>query len=195
LLLIAAFARHGEALDWAKARAVADFGPLALESQTLSFDETDYYAPTMGARLVDPGQLAEIKRLTNGWESEYANVGRNATPSDTDAARRPLNLDPGYLDLAKLVLASTKDHAHRIYLGQGIHAEVTLQYRQKAGWQPQPWTFPDYRRADYHAFFDRCREYLHRRIKEGPAAEEAGVGGVGPRDAFLSVADEGTASG
>jgi hypothetical protein len=200
LLLIAAFSRHDEALQWAKSQAEAEFGAVALESEPFTFNETDYYTATMGTplvkrffafeRLIDPARLAAIKCLTNDWERQYAEevgasasrpvgdrnplpqtvrgeslrrpVGRSATPSCT----RPLNLDPGYLELAKLVLASTKDHAHRIYLGQGIHAEVTLQYRQKAGWQPQPWTFPDYRRADYHEFFDRCREYLHRRLRE-----------------------------
>jgi hypothetical protein len=63
---------------------------------------------------------------------------------------------------AKLVLASTKDHAHRIYLSQGIYAEVTLFYRDRE-WQAREWTFPDYRRADYHAFFDACRNYLLRK--------------------------------
>jgi hypothetical protein len=112
-------------------------------------------------QLIDPARIAEIKRLTNSWERQYAQQFPTAEP-------RPLNLDPGYLELAKLVLASTKDHAHRIYLGGGIYAEVTLQYRLKAGWQPLPWTFPDYRRADYHEFFERCREHLRHRLKVGP---------------------------
>ncbi len=182
LLLIAAFSRHDAALAWARRRAEREFGPLALESGPFTFGETDYYTPTMGSpltkrffafeRLIDPGRLAEIKILTNQWEQQYADETAQATAQDGgDAPRgveearpqRPLNLDPGYLELAKLVLASTKDHAHRIYLGQGIYAEVTLQYRQSGGWQPQPWTFPDYRRADYHEFFDRCREYLRSR--------------------------------
>jgi hypothetical protein len=72
---------------------------------------------------------------------------------------RPLNLDPGYLTPAKLVLASTKDHAHRIYLSRGIYAEVTLFYKDRH-WQPREWTFPDYRRADYQEFFSQCRAYL-----------------------------------
>jgi hypothetical protein len=58
-----------------------------------------------------------------------------------------------------LVLASTKDHAHRLYLGEGIYAEVTLAFRQRQ-WQPLEWTYPDYRRADYQEFFTACREYL-----------------------------------
>jgi hypothetical protein len=76
-----------------------------------------------------------------------------------------LNLDPGYLTAAKLVLASTKDHAHRLYLGQGIYGEVTLSYRQ-GHWQHREWTYPDYRRADFQDFFLRLRDDWQRRIRE-----------------------------
>ena len=91
-------------------------------SDPFDFTETDYYTATMGEglkkqflafeRLIDSSELASIKRETNDWEAEYAALGRHAEP-------RPLNLDPGYLTPAKLVLASTKDHAHRIYLRDG----------------------------------------------------------------------------
>ena len=78
-----------------------------------------------------------------------------------------MNIDPGYLTQAKLVLASTKDHAHRIYLDRGIFAEVTLFYKDRH-WQHRDWTFPDYRRADYHAFFDECRQFFHTRRSAPP---------------------------
>jgi hypothetical protein len=74
----------------------------------------------------------------------------------TSQETRPVNIDPGYITAAKLVLASTKDHAHRIYLGQGIFAEITLMYRH-GRWEAHEWTFPDYRRGDYHAFFTQAR--------------------------------------
>jgi hypothetical protein len=73
-----------------------------------------------------------------------------------------LNLDPGYITLAKLVLASTKDHSHRIYLGRRIYGEITLGFRAGA-WQPGEWTYPDYRRADFQRFFVECRDYLKQR--------------------------------
>jgi hypothetical protein len=92
------------------------------------------------------------KQQTGGWEGEYAQLARHAEP-------RPLNLDPGYITLAKLVLASTKDHAHRIYLGAGMFAEVTL-YFKGGQWLPREWTFPDYRRSDYQRFFLQVRERL-----------------------------------
>jgi hypothetical protein len=162
LLLIAATSRHPTAIEWARLRIEATFGPLALASRPFDFTETDYYAATMGLdlkkqflaaeRQIDPALLAAIKRQTNEWEAEYAALARHPEP-------RPLNLDPGYITTAKLVLASTKDHAHRLYLQDGIYAEVTLAFRHRA-WQPLEWTYPDYRRADYQEFFTQCRQFL-----------------------------------
>jgi hypothetical protein len=171
LLVMAAFSRHEAALSWARASAVEAFGPVALDSPTLDFCETDYYESTMGpglkkvffafVELIDPARLVEIKLQTNAWEQEYAEKGEHAEP-------RPLNLDPGYLTLGKLVLASTKDFCHRIYLDRGIYAEVTLFYRHGC-WEHHPWTFADYRREDYQQFFSECRDDLHRKLRKEPA--------------------------
>lgn len=168
LLLLAVSSRYAEALDWTERRANGGWGRIALASPAFEFRETDYYRATMGDDLLkqflifeptfDPGRLAEIKLQSNDWEAEYATLSRHPEP-------RPLNLDPGYLTLAKLVLASTKDHAHRIYLGRGIYAEITLGYRHGA-WRPREWTYPDYQRADFQAFFDRARGLLAARLKE-----------------------------
>jgi hypothetical protein len=164
LLLLAAFSRHEAALIWAKQKATEAWGPIALESLRFDFTETHYYDATMGPDLkkvffafrqpLDPVELVDIKLLTNRWEEEYAAAASHSEP-------RPLNLDPGYLTLGKLVLASTKDFAHRIYLSRGIYAEVTLQYRHHR-WQHHEYTFADYRRADYQQFFSECRERLKR---------------------------------
>jgi hypothetical protein len=104
--------------------------------------------------LVDPTELPQWKTLTNDWELVYQQQANHPEP-------RPLNLDPGYLTEAKLMLASTKDRDHRIYLSDGIFAENTLFFT-KGAWQTRPWTYPDYQRADYHQFFLRCREYLRK---------------------------------
>jgi hypothetical protein len=165
LLLMAAFSRHEAALAWARQRAVEEFGPVALESPTFHFTQTDYYESTMGLDLrkvfflferpFDAAELADVKLLTNQWEGQYTQQSGHPEP-------RPLNLDPGYLTLAKLVLASTKDHAHRIYLRRGIYAELTLYFRHDQ-WQPHQWTYADYRREDYQEFFSQCRNWLHQR--------------------------------
>jgi hypothetical protein len=162
LLLVAVSSRYEAALDWARERIASEFGPLGAVSPAFDFTETDYYRASMGTDLkkqffvskspIDPGRLPAIKRLTNDWEAEYA-------ASADHPESRPLNLDPGYLTMAKLVLASTKDHAHRIYLANGIYAEVTLSYRGR-GWHAFDWTYPDYRRADFQQFFTSARELL-----------------------------------
>ena len=168
LLIVAAFSRYESALKWGRDRAEAEWGAIAMESPAFDFDQTTYYEKSMGPALkkqfwafaepISPGRIAEIKRLTNRWEEEYAALGSH----DED---RPLNLDPGYVGLGKLVLASTKDHAHRIYIAEGIFAEVTLRFKSNH-WHPHDWTFADYRRIEYHDFFNRCREYLHGKIRE-----------------------------
>ncbi len=167
LLLVAAFSRYDDALDWGRAQCEAAFGPVALESDRFEHNETTYYEREMGAglrktfwafeRLVDPASLVATKLQTNQWEADYARAKQLPEP-------RPLNLDPGYLTEAKLVLASTKDRDHRLYLDRGIFAENTLFYRSSA-WQSRPWTYPDYQRADYHLFFTRCRDYLRQRYR------------------------------
>lgn len=172
LLLMAVFSAHSDAFDWVRRRAENQWGKLLLESESFPFETfTDYYAPTMGKvlpkrlwtfeRLIDPDTLPKIKRLTNDWEAEYKSVLNGAV-------QRPLNVDPGYIDLGKLILASTKDHAHRIYLSEGIFAETTLMFTQKQ-WKPLPWTYPDYQSIGYQTFLTQCREYL--KSKRFSAAE------------------------
>jgi hypothetical protein len=163
LLFLAVFSSQDSAFDWIRKRAEGQFGLIAMESEPFPFDQfTDYYAPTMGKtlpkrllafeNLIDPAELSRIKRLTNDWEDEYkVSVSCNV--------ERPLNLDPGYIDLGKLILASTKDHAHRIYLADGIFAETTLIFTQKQ-WKPLPWSYPDYQSPGYQSFLTRCRDYL-----------------------------------
>jgi hypothetical protein len=141
------------------------FGPVEAESETFPFDVTTYYDAELGTpvarrflsfeQLVSPGALAAIKRFTNEVEQLRAREA-GTQPS------RPVNLDPGYLDAARLVLATTKDRAHRVYLDQGIYAEVTLLYERKA-WRPVPWTYRDYAGNTYHPFLSEARaRYLEK---------------------------------
>ena len=170
LLIAAIFSRHDQALDWALERIADSCGKLLCASERFEHNETAYYSRLMGEGLrkqlvavegdFDPAQLASLKLTSNDWESEYAQL--HDFPEE-----RPLNIDPGYLTPMKVVLASTKDRAHRIYLRDGIFAEECLVYHQRA-WQGRPWTYPDYLRADYHAFFQRVRDHLQLRLKVLP---------------------------
>jgi hypothetical protein len=168
LLLLAAFSCHDDALHWAKQKAEAQWGPIELESPAFDFAQTEYYTATMGPGLkkvfyafekpFDPADMVDVKLLTNAWEDEYAALQKHGEP-------RPLNLDPGYITLGKLILASTKDFAHRIYLNRGIYAEVTLFYKHRQ-WRHHDCTFADYRREDYQQFFTLCRDRLHQRLRK-----------------------------
>ncbi len=174
LLFMAAFSSVEGALPWAQQKAESVFGPVELRAGPFPFhDFTGYYAPEMGSRLpkmlwgfrrlIDPAELPNIKRQTNAWEEEFCDLPQHNGPSASPVAR-PLNLDPGYVDLGKLILASTKDHAHRIYLADGIFAETTLRYTQKQ-WKALPWSYPDYQSVEYQAFLTRCRDFLRGQRK------------------------------
>lgn len=170
LWLATAFSRRPEALAWTREKLAAELGPAVLESPAFEFAETEYYERDMGTGLLKqfwafepappPERLAALKHRTNALEIEYA----AAFPGPEV---RPLNIDPGYLTLGKLVLASTKDHAHRLAIGQGIYAECTLRFGG-GRWEPWPWTYPDYRRADFQAFFTECRRLFRERLRPSP---------------------------
>lgn len=168
-LIVSAFAPGDELLQTAKPLLVAEWGETDFESDLLPFEHTAYYAPEFGSglvrrvwafrQLIDPGDLAAIKVRTNQIEQGLAVDGR-----------RRVNLDSGYLCQAKLVLATTKNHGHRIYIGRtpetvGIYAEVTLQYRDKA-FRPFPWTYPDYATPEYCKMFEEIRRIYINQLRE-----------------------------
>ena len=97
-------------------------------------------------RRIPPESIREVKLRAMDLESEWAESGR-----------RRVNLDPGYLTEAKVVLSSRKDRGHRVYVGEGVLVEPTLEFRQGA-WHPFPWTYPDYRSPPVLEFFLRVRE-------------------------------------
>jgi hypothetical protein len=160
-LIVSAFAPNQALLAEAREALVQEWGAVDSESDLLPFDHTAYYEREFGPglvrriwsfeRLVDPGSLAAIKARTNALEGRWTVDGR-----------RQVDLDPGYVSSAKLVLATTKNHGHRIYLGEGIYAEVTLGYRDGA-FRPWPWTYPDYATPAYCHLFEAIRQrYLHQ---------------------------------
>ncbi len=168
MLVVAAFSRHPDALAWARQRLEESCGPVVLASLPFDFHHTAYYEATMGAGLhkqllgfrdlVAPDSLPTIKLHTNALEHQLAESG--AYPE-----LRPLNLDPGLLTLGKFLLATTKDQAHRIYLRDGILAEVTLRF-EAGEFVPWPWTYADYREPAVRAFLRELRELYRQRLAE-----------------------------
>jgi hypothetical protein len=167
LLVVAAFSRHAGALRWARERLEETCGPVGLVSEPFLFNQTRYYEATMGCdlhkqflafeRLVAPDCLPDVKLRSNTLENALA-------ATHTFPEERPLNLDPGLLALGKFLLATTKDQAHRVYLRDGIFAEVTLRYHDGA-WEPWPWTYADYRLPEVHAFLQRARDFYRDRLR------------------------------
>jgi hypothetical protein len=131
------------------------------------FDKTDYYKDETGEnilrqfvsteRLIAPALLAKIKHRTNKLEQKLA--AKLALPLP-----RPVNLDPGIIEPSKLILATTKNYSHRIYIGKKMYAEVTLIF-DKASWRPLDYTYPDYRQQCYFDFFDKVRKRLLEQLK------------------------------
>jgi hypothetical protein len=149
--------------DAAAERLRARIGPVETTSETMPFDFTHYYDAETGSPLLrrfvrfapgpGPERLAEIKRTTNAIEAEFASAAAPQGPP------RPINLDPGWLSAFSLVLASCKPFAHRVYLRDGVWAEVTLLWRD-GRWRPLEWTFPDYASGRYDAFLTAARDAL-----------------------------------
>ncbi|MFC1631944.1 DUF4416 family protein [Candidatus Omnitrophota bacterium] len=158
-LVVGAITSEARALVQAKTRLKKKFGPIDFESKPGPFNSTDYYTSEMGpnlsrqffsfANLIDPGQLAAIKLYTNRLEARLS-------PKSAQL-KRSINLDPGYISAAKLVLATCKNYAHRIYLDKGIFAEVTLQFHQ-GGFAAWPWTYPDYQSKEHLKTFTAIRQ-------------------------------------
>lgn len=142
----------------AKKTMAAKFGPVDYESPEMEFNYTDYYTAEMGRdlkrrfvsfkKLVDPGILGGVKLFSDKIEIKY--LFKNTK-------NRMINIDPGLISHSKLVLATTKNFAHRIYIGKGIYAEVTLRF--KAGkFTVLEWTYPDFATAKYQAILNEIRE-------------------------------------
>jgi hypothetical protein len=165
-LFIGVLVSHARDLDEIERRLTSRYGSIDHRSGIIPFDFTDYYNREMGEaidriffsfeQLIDAAELADIKVWTNHLENEIAAAATNV--------KRPANLDPGYLENAKVILASTKNFYHRIYLGNRIFGEVTMHFRNNT-WQFFPWTYPDYQSQDYQEFFFRIRQIYRAQLK------------------------------
>jgi hypothetical protein len=166
-LIIGILAANEAALATAVKVISKSFGLIDLTSDVWPFTQTDYYKDELGPnalrqfvsleKLIDPGKLAKIKHTTNKLERKLAGSLKLPLP-------RPVNLDPGIIEPSKLILASTKNFSHRIYIGNKMFAEVTLMY-EKGHWRNFDYTFPDYREPRYHGFLTKIRSRLLEQLK------------------------------
>lgn len=166
-LIIGILASNYQCLHTAAELLSDKFGKVDLSSEVWPFTQTDYYKEQTGPhilrqfisikRLIEPGLLAKIKLRTNKLEQKLAK--KLALP-----LTRPVNIDPGIIEPSKLVLATTKNFSHRIYIGKKIYAEVTLMF-DKGYWRPQAYTYPDYKQQCYFDFFDKVRIRLLEQLK------------------------------
>lgn len=158
-------ARTEQGIDSAIVRLMELYGPTDSTSPLLPFDRTRYYEREMGGplfrkfvafeELMDRKILPEIKLETNAIEEQTRKDGN-----------RTLNIDPGFICLERLVLATGKNYTHRIYLSQGIYADLTLVFHQKR-FQPLPWTYPDYADPGVMDYFNAIREKYKDQLRLG----------------------------
>jgi hypothetical protein len=150
------------------------YGPVDIESPVWPWEHTSYYAKEMGEGLkrkfiffkehIGMLDVRDAKLRTVDIEKQYLN----------ENGGRSINLDPGYLDLARIVLVSTKDFSHKIYVGRGIYAEVTLTFdRLSNSYRVMPFTFPDFRDERYHGVFKEARKLYKLQIKKGIIVPES----------------------
>ncbi len=153
-----------ELLLQAQSLLVEKYGQIDYQSPEFAFDVSEYYRTEMDwpifrlfwsfEKLINPSELAHIKIECNAIEDQLA-IGGN----------RKVNLDPGYLDYDKIVLASAKYNWQKIYLDFGIYADLTLRY-EKGKYLPFPWSFPDFKQGHYNETLLRIREIYKQQMKQ-----------------------------
>jgi hypothetical protein len=141
----------------------AKIGAIEEKTPVAPFLHTNYYKKEMGGDLmrtfflfgapIERESLPEIKIITNAIEQSFASEGK-----------RTVNIDPGYVALEHVILATTKGYAHRVHIKNGIYADLTLMYRNGT-YRPLEWTYPDYAEADTISLFLQWREHYKKVLK------------------------------
>ena len=158
-----------------KEELIKRFGEVDIESNDQPFNFTDYYKEEIGeniiqkllsfSTLIRQDELAEIKIITNDLENN--NIDKNIK-KNTTYYKRKINLDPGYIILDKYILASTKNGPSRIYLDQGIYAEITLRFINKTFVPCDEYTYPNYKTSEYIDFLNSVRLKYKLQLRENP---------------------------
>lgn len=155
-LFVALLTRQPTLVDQVSSILQIPYGPVDLINPGISFTVTNYYEAEMGiqlerfflsfSKLIFPDQIVEIKNFTDEIEDQFRQGGK-----------RQINIDPGYLDYHKVVLASRKLGGQKIYLSKGVYADITLYY-YKRQFLSFTWSFPDFKLGLYNNFLLKMRE-------------------------------------
>jgi hypothetical protein len=167
--IVSLISRERGSLDRALRELEPRFGPADWKSRLLPFDRTRYYEREMGGplvrrfaafqRLVRPEEMVGDKLETARLEDRHKEDGR-----------RTVNVDPGYISLERLVLATGKNYTHRIYLSRGVYADLTLVFHRRS-FRPLPWTYPDYADQEAIEMFNEIRARYKMQLR-GLGSEE-----------------------
>lgn len=157
--------RDGGVADAACSELIELWGPMETLSLPFPFTQTTYYHAEMGRpllrrflafrNLIDPSRLVELKLESNAMERSMTDVRGNRT----------VNLDPGILSLAHLLIATCKNHYHRIPLREGVYAHMEYVFKE-GDFSFLPWTYPDFMTPEYLNFFRKLRQIYKGRLKE-----------------------------
>jgi len=177
-LIISMFTSDKNLFVLYKEELIKRFGEVDIESNIQPFDFTDYYEKEFGKKLIQKlfsfstlirqDALAEIKRITNDLESNFA---KENIKNNIPCRKRKINLDPGYITLDKYILASTKNGPSRIYLNQGIYAEITLRFINKS-FVTCEYTYPNYKTNEYINFLNSIRQKYKLQLRENPNVKQ-----------------------
>jgi hypothetical protein len=162
-LIMSLFSRDEARINEALGILSDTYGEADFISPFLDFNYTDYYAEEIGtglvrrfvsfAQLIPPEVLPDVKRMTNALEGRFSEGGK-----------RRLNIDPGYIAQAHLILATGKGYAHRPYLRDGIYADLTLIF-QDGSFRGLPWTYPDYGSPEVIEMLNKIRKKYVEQLK------------------------------
>jgi hypothetical protein len=164
LLISSLFSPERGVIDRAIAQLSDTYGSVEWVSPEMFFDRTRYYAREMGwplyrrfvsfEELISPETLVDVKLTTNAVENRYLLDGN-----------RQVNIDPGYISAERLVLATGKNYVHRVYLAEGIYADLTLIFK-RGSFRPLEWTYPDYSAPEMIAVFNELRRVYMEKLRE-----------------------------
>ena len=168
-LIVSLFSSEKALIERAIEQLVDIYGEADWISPEIYFDRTRYYEKEMGwplhrrflsfKKLISPEMLVDVKLKTNEMEKGHLK-----------GQKRRINIDPGYISLERLILATGKNYIHRVYLGKGIYADLTLVFK-RGGFVPLEWTYPDYADPEMIDAFNAVRSQYLEQLRGGKSID------------------------